>query len=57
MVNPNKKDVKQLRVGPNQYKMKPTHYLMETQVLGSFLSKFFWFNCNLIISEKFDAHY
>jgi hypothetical protein len=56
-VSPNKKDVTQLRVGPNQYEMKPTHYLMETQVVGNFLSEILWFNCNLLISAKFDAHY
>jgi hypothetical protein len=57
MVSPNKKDVTWLRVGPNQYEMKPTHYLMETHVLGSFLYEILWFNCNLSIFVKFDAHY
>jgi hypothetical protein len=28
-VSPNKKDVTQLKVGPNDCEMKPTHYLME----------------------------
>jgi hypothetical protein len=34
-VSPNKKDVTELKVGPNEYEMKPTHYLMETQVRHS----------------------
>jgi hypothetical protein len=34
-VNPNRKDVTQLKVGPDEYEMKPTHYLMETQVIHS----------------------
>jgi hypothetical protein len=46
-VSQNKKDVTRLKVGPNRYEMKPTHYLMETQVLGSFFSKF----CSLKITS------
>jgi len=35
-VGPNKKDVTWLWVSLDQYKMKPTHYLMEAQVQGRF---------------------
>jgi hypothetical protein len=35
-VSPNKKDVTWFWVGLDQYKMKPTHYLMEMQVQGKF---------------------
>jgi hypothetical protein len=35
-VSPNKKDVTRLWVGLDQYKIKPTHYLMKTHVQGRF---------------------